>query len=605
MFNGFYAKSVKGYTILETNKNKINMYQIDPSKPPKSKKFKSICFFLFFISIIIFIIYYFKNNNFKITNINLLSKKINETTSKKKKNKVEFNRVITKIVNRTNEKDLKNNEITKNIKKGINEKIKKEEKKVENKNKTKIVKNKKNKKFKKKEKNKDELIGNISKTINNKKNKIINFMDLIPRINISDDKNITDIKQIFLSRRLFINEKNITKEYIKFIRPIDKNEEEKYSKILFPNLTFYDYPNETRKDQYSLEEYYNLCKEEKLLDKKKYKDLKEPFISIVLPVYNKKDELLKSLRSIQNQSFKNIEIIIIDDGSTDNVTGLLEELFESEPRLRIFKHLKNMGVWRTRMDGFLYSKGKYILHFDPGDFYTDNYVLEDSYNLVTKYNLDTVKFSFIKEREHIFVLNISQSLGKMKIYPKHHLEIIYGRPDYNVRELGYGTIWNRLVRANVFLKGLELVDEFVLNAYKNLWEDMWWCDLVDRVSTSNLIVNRLGYLYLCTYRGAGEPKIFNSYERDKTIREFIYFWFFDYQLLPKNDTKKNIVNVLRDYNRKENHFCRLPMRLDFLNSSFPIFERLLNSLINDSFVAEEDKIFIRDLLHNTTENTNK
>jgi len=602
MFKGFYGKSVKGYTILETNKNDINMYQMDPSKPSKSKKSKSFCFFLFFISIIIFIIYYFKKHNLKITNINVFFKKINET-SKEEKNKVELNKVelnkdISKIINGTNEKDLKNNEITENIKKDINEKINEEKNKVEDKNETKNVNNKNE------EKNKDELTENISKTINNEENNIINFMDLIPRINISDDKNITDIKQIFFSRRLFINDKNITKEYIKFIRPIDENEEEKYNKILFPNLTFYDYPNETRKDQYSLEEYYNLCKEEKLLDKKKYNELKDPFISIVLPVYNKKDELLKSLRSIQNQSFKNIEIIIIDDGSTDDVAGLLEELFESEPRLRIFKHLKNMGVWRTRMDGFLYSKGKYILHFDPGDFYADNYVLEDSYNLVTKYNLDTVKFSFIKEREHIFVLNITQSLGRMKIYPKQHTEIIYGRPDYNVRELGYGTIWNRLVRANVFVKGLELVDEFVLNAYKNLWEDMWWCDLVDRVSTSNLIVNRLGYLYLCTYRGAGEPKIFNSYERDRTIREFIYFWFFDYQLLPKNDTKKNIVNVLRDYNRNDNQFCRLPMRLDFLNSPFPIFERLLNLLINDSFVDEEDKIFVRELLHNTTERTN-
>ena len=46
------------------------------------------------------------------------------------------------------------------------------------------------------------------------------------------------------------------------------------------------------------------------------------------------------------------------------------------------------------MDGFLYSRGEYVLHFDPGDLYSDNYVLEDSYNLITKYNLDTVRFQF-------------------------------------------------------------------------------------------------------------------------------------------------------------------------------------------------------------------
>ena len=425
-------------------------------------------------------------------------------------------------------------------------------------------------------------------------------MELYPKTNISDDSFITDINELFMSRRLYINNNKLTKEYIRYIRPINEKEEKKYQKILYPNLTFDHYPNITREDQLSVEEFFIMCNEGKLIDTKIYNAPKKPFISIILPVYNKKEEIIKSLRSIQNQSFKNYELIIIDDGSTDGVDELLENLLKTEPRLRLFKHLQNMGVWRTRMDGYLYSKGKYILHFDPGDFYPDNYVLEDSYNLVKKYNLDTVKFSFIKERTNNFVLNIAGSLEKKKIYPPVHTRIIYGRPNYDVHELGYGTIWNRLVRANLFAKGLELVDEYIINAYKNLWEDMWWCDLVDRVSFSNLIVNRLGYIYLCTYRGAGEPKVFNIIERDKTIREFIYFWFFDYQLLPKNDTKESIVKVLRNYNNKDNQFCRLPMRLDFLSSNFPIYERLLQLLINDTFVNNDNKMFLKELYFNAT-----
>ena len=127
-----------------------------------------------------------------------------------------------------------------------------------------------------------------------------------------------------------------------------------------------------------------------------------------------------------------------------------------------------MGLWRTRMDGFLYSKGKYILHFDPGDILSDNFVLEDMFRFVTKYNLGTVRFSFSK----ITSENIEDELEKMKIYPTRHLKIIYGRPDYNPREDGYGTICNRLVRANVITKGFDLVDIDLLNAYKNIWEDM-------------------------------------------------------------------------------------------------------------------------------------
>ena len=53
-----------------------------------------------------------------------------------------------------------------------------------------------------------------------------------------------------------------------------------------------------------------------------------------------------------------------------------------------------MGLWRTRVDGFLYSSVKYVIHFDCEDFYYDNYVLEDIYDLIEKYNLDNVKTVF-------------------------------------------------------------------------------------------------------------------------------------------------------------------------------------------------------------------
>ena len=187
----------------------------------------------------------------------------------------------------------------------------------------------------------------------------------------------------------------------------------------------------SNKNKIPLEDFYKISIEGKLIDPKKYSLSDNPIISIILPFYNKKNNIIPSLRSIQNQSFKNIEIIIIDDGSTDNSKEIYEYLLQSDSRVRVFYHLKNMGVWRTRMDGFLYSNGKYILHFDPGDLYTDNYVLEDIYNLITKYNLDTVKFSFSKTIDTINLTN-NETFEQMKIYPQRHTKIIYGRPDYNV-----------------------------------------------------------------------------------------------------------------------------------------------------------------------------
>jgi cellulose synthase/poly-beta-1,6-N-acetylglucosamine synthase-like glycosyltransferase len=135
---------------------------------------------------------------------------------------------------------------------------------------------------------------------------------------------------------------------------------------------FYNFKNRT--DKLNYKEFIKLCNSERLIKTNISKSEKNPSISVILPSFNKEKDLMKSIKSIQNQSLKNIEIIIVDDCSTDNSSKYYKNLLETDSRIRVFLHLKNMGVWRSRLDGFLYSKGKYILHFDTGDLFEDNYV---------------------------------------------------------------------------------------------------------------------------------------------------------------------------------------------------------------------------------------
>ena len=92
---------------------------------------------------------------------------------------------------------------------------------------------------------------------------------------------------------------------------------------------------------------------------------------------------------------------------------------------------------------------------------------------------------------------------------------------------GYGTIWNRLIRANVISKGLNFVDEYILNAYKNLWEDRWWNILANYESKNYLMINKIGYLYIKN-KGEGHLKLEDDNSREKVIRPLVRRYSYDF-----------------------------------------------------------------------------
>jgi len=427
----------------------------------------------------------------------------------------------------------------------------------------------------------------------NRNNKIKNkFYDIFPKTNLNNDKVSFNITDVFKARHLFISEDNLTNEYIRYIRPINEEEEKNYSQISNEDIQPEEFWNTKRPNQYSYEEYFKLNFEEKLINpEEKFEPTNDPLISVIVPSYNKENIIMKTIRSIQNQSLKNIEIIIIDDCSTDNSKEKFKILLETDQRIRMITHLKNMGLWKSTLHGFLYSRAKYLILFDMGDFYTDNYVLEDAYNLVQKYQLDSLKFGFLKTTSE----SRPYSYIDMKMtFPNELRKIFYGEKYFDVTTYMYGTIWNRLFRANVLMKGLYLLDHYILNAYKNLWEDRWYNTLINKVSKRNLMINRPGYLYIKTY-GEGTLKPGDRAYNFKKIKEFINFWIFDLELLPKQDNKKSVIDNLRNFNKNNNRYFGVIMNLNYLIEKFEPYEHLLTVLIDDPFVKNEDKQFVKDL----------
>ena len=120
-----------------------------------------------------------------------------------------------------------------------------------------------------------------------------------------------------------------------------------------------------------------------------------PKISVIIPVYNTEKYVRKCLESVKNQTFKDIEIIVVNDGSTDNSSKIIEEFIEENKELNI-RHLQklNGGLSDARNFGIEHATGEYICFVDSDDFIDIN-LFSDLEKYIDK-KVDLIKYKFIK-----------------------------------------------------------------------------------------------------------------------------------------------------------------------------------------------------------------
>jgi len=117
-----------------------------------------------------------------------------------------------------------------------------------------------------------------------------------------------------------------------------------------------------------------------------------PKISVIVPVYNVEQYLSQCLDSIINQTFRDVEIICINDGSTDNSGKVLEEYAQKDDRVKILNQ-ENQGASIARNSGLDFAKGEWICFVDSDDI-THPQMLEITYNQATLNNVDIVQYKY-------------------------------------------------------------------------------------------------------------------------------------------------------------------------------------------------------------------
>ena len=179
-------------------------------------------------------------------------------------------------------------------------------------------------------------------------------------------------------------------------------------------------------------------------------------ISVIIPVYNQLDFFKNCIKSVCNQTYKELEIICIDDGSTDGVGEYLDIIKKNDNRVVVI-HQDNAGESNARNKGLEVAKGDYITFVD-----CDDWIDEDMYErLITEAeinNLDVVACSWYKEHNNkTEMIRNEKDVNKEIINRDDLLRYIYMRDSYR----GFAYIWNKLYKRDLIYsnKGILKFDE--------------------------------------------------------------------------------------------------------------------------------------------------
>ena len=146
--------------------------------------------------------------------------------------------------------------------------------------------------------------------------------------------------------------------------------------------------------------------------------MSEPKISIIIPVYNVEKYLAECLDSCMNQALEDIEIICVDDCSTDNSYKILEEYQQKDSRIKIFRHEKNKKQGAARNKGLEIATGEYVWFVDSDD-YIDTKACQILYDTIKEFDVDMLCFSavqFNEKRHFAYHLYHHQGIQINKVY---------------------------------------------------------------------------------------------------------------------------------------------------------------------------------------------
>ncbi|HEA6929026.1 TPA: glycosyltransferase family 2 protein, partial [Campylobacter lari] len=171
-------------------------------------------------------------------------------------------------------------------------------------------------------------------------------------------------------------------------------------------------------------------------------------ISIILPTYNVEKYIARALESCINQSFKDIEIIVVDDLGNDKSIDIAKEYANKDDRIKIIHNEENLGTFASRNIGVLNSSSPYIMFLDPDDYLESN-ACELGFEKIK--NVDMVVFNYKIERENNTLVNTDIKLNKPLV--KIDIFLLY-YCIYNTKHEIIHSMVNKVYKKNLYINSI-------------------------------------------------------------------------------------------------------------------------------------------------------
>ena len=315
----------------------------------------------------------------------------------------------------------------------------------------------------------------------------------------------------------------------------------------------------------------------------------KPKIIALIPVYNSNKYIKPAIRSIQNQNMTDIEIIIVDDFSSDNTLNILNILKKEDLRIKIIKNNRNRGTLYTRSIGALYSKGEYIMSLDNDDIFIND-IFNICYKEAENNNIDIVEFATCKAKiNSLFTKNycklndfIKHKENNKVIKQPELSNFIYKKLDDKYCLID-AYLWGKIIKANVYKKALEEIGEEIYTQKVCISEDRVVDFTLFRFSKSFKYIEKFGIIH---------------YDNPVSVGSI---WD------KKNKLKEELINIMSMYNLTKNSKDVIFPAISFQKiwkpsyltpSSKVLAKSIYDKLISNKNLDDKIKTLLKNLIKN-------